>query len=250
VGEPARTGGARRFLQRLLNAQRKLRSGVSLFGENVTPAVPNDLFRAHASIYHFFSRYVAGRSVFEIGSGTGYGAHILLANGARQVTAVDAHAGNVRFARKRAAPDLHYQVGDAEDLPADLGTFEVIVSSNVFEHLRSVDRALDQVLLHLSSGGTFLLAVPPITDDAGMQDNLRNPYHLSNYYVHEWHERLSQRFARVSLFAHLPPPGVQLDFGSPFPSTVEATSFSFVERSLAEFAGPDVLTAVFVCQQQ
>jgi hypothetical protein len=86
--EAGQTGGGRRVWQRLLNAQRKLRSGVSLFGENVTPAVPNDLFRAHASIYHFFSRYVAGKSVLEIGSGTGYGAHILLGNGARQVTAV------------------------------------------------------------------------------------------------------------------------------------------------------------------
>jgi len=61
---------------------------------------------------------------------------------------------------------------------------------------------------------------------------------------------LTQRFGRVSLFAHLPPPGVQLDFGSPFPSVVEPTSFSFEERSLTDFAGPDVLTAIFVCQKR
>ena len=237
----------RHLWQRLLNAQRKLRSGVSLFGENVTPAVPNDLFRAHESIYLFFARYVAGKSVLEIGCGTGYGAPILLRAGARNVTAVDAHAGNVRYARKGATPSLHYQVADAEQLPSELGTFDVIVSSNVFEHLRSVDRALAQVSLHLAGHGLFLLAVPPITDDAGMQDNLRNPYHLSNFYVHEWHERLSQRFDRVSLFAHLPPPGVKLDFGNPFPSPVDPASFSFEARSLNDFAGADVLTAIFCC---
>jgi hypothetical protein len=41
---------------------------------------------------------------------------------------------------------------------------------------------------------------------------------------------------------------VKLDFGSPFPSSVDPTSFSFEERSLTSFAGPDVLTAIFVCQ--
>ncbi|HEV7763403.1 MAG TPA: class I SAM-dependent methyltransferase [Thermoanaerobaculia bacterium] len=239
----------RRLFQRFLNAQWKVRSGVSLFGENVTPAVPNDLFQAHASIYSFFSGYVEGKRVLELGCGTGYGAPMLLRGGAQHITAIDAHAGNVRFARKRSgSPRLQYMVGDAEALPQDFGTFDVIVSSNVFEHLSNVDRALAQVLLHLSPDGKFLLAVPPITDPPGMEANLRNPYHVSNYYVHEWLERLSARFDRVSLLAHLPPPGAQLDFGNPFPSAIEPASFAFVERSLASFAGADVLTAVFVCQ--
>ncbi|MFL6245938.1 MAG: class I SAM-dependent methyltransferase [Thermoanaerobaculia bacterium] len=133
-----------------------------MFGENVTPAVPNDLFRAHESIYQFCARYVAGKRVLDIGCGTGYGAHVLLAGDARTVTAVDAHQGNVRYAQKRATVGLHYQVGNAEELPADLGTFDVIVSSNVFEHLGDVESALAQVLLHLAGDGLFLLAVPPM----------------------------------------------------------------------------------------
>lgn len=247
--EPAFAGRVRRLWQRLLNAQRKVRSGVSLFGENVSPEVPNDLFRAHASIYHFFSRSLGAKRVLDIGSGTGYGADILSRLGARDVTGIDAYEGNVRYANKRyASPNVRYIHGDAEELPADLGAFEAIVSSNCFEHLRSVDRALAQVLLHLTPDGTFLLAVPPITDEAGMQDNLRNPYHLSNFYVHEWHARLTQRFGNVTLYAHLPPTGVQLDFGSPFASSIDPADFLFEERSLASFAGADVLTAVFVCR--
>ena len=47
-------------LQRIINAARKIRSGLPLFGENVSPEVPNDVFVAHASIYEFFSRHVLG----------------------------------------------------------------------------------------------------------------------------------------------------------------------------------------------
>ncbi|HSP34686.1 MAG TPA: class I SAM-dependent methyltransferase [Thermoanaerobaculia bacterium] len=234
----------RRSLRRAYNAARKLAAGVSLFGESASPLVPNDLFQAHASIYHFFGRYAAGRDVLEIGCGTGYGAAILRARGARSVVAIDTHRGNLRYARRQNADEhVQFREADAAHLPDDIGRFELVVSSNVFEHLRDVGAAIAGVRRLLKEGGTFILAVPPILDERALEDNRRNPYHLTNLYAGQWRDFLARTFADVTPFAHLAPEGARLDFGDPFPSQVWPESFRFVAAPLDQFA----ITAVFVC---
>lgn len=233
----------RHRLRRVLNAARKLAAGVSLFGESASPVVPNDLFQAHASIYHFFGRYAEGADVLEIGCGTGYGAAILRACGARSVVAVDVHSGNLRYARRHNSDvQVVFRKADAERLPDDVGHFDLIVSSNVFEHLRDVDAAIANVRRLLKERGTFVLAVPPILDERSLEDNRRNPYHHTNLYVEEWRGRLARTFGDVAVFAHLAPEGTALNFGDPFPARVRPETFRFVSAPLDEHA----LTALFV----
>ena len=180
----------------------------------------------------------------------GYGVPILARGGARRVLGVDIHPGNIRYARRRFQDAaVTYDIADVQAPPFPSATFDVITSSNVFEHLESVHDALDHVHRLLRDGGTFILAVPPITDESGLRDNLRNPYHHSNFFVHEWHARVSQLFGSVTLVAHLPPENVTLNFSDPYPSRVEPTEFRFEARSLTSFPGPDVLTAIFVCER-
>lgn len=73
---------AAHLLRRGWNALLRLRSGLRLVAENVSPEIPNDLFLAHLSIYSFFSRYTAGKRVLDLGCGTGYGSDHLVAQGA------------------------------------------------------------------------------------------------------------------------------------------------------------------------
>lgn len=238
------------WLQRFRNAARKMRAGLPLFGESVSPEIPNDVFVAHASIYDFFAKFVVQKTVIDLGCGAGYGADIMADAGARHVTAVDLHGGNIRYARKHASnANVTFEIGDIENLTAPSDSVDVAVSSNVFEHLSRVDRALAHVVRVLRSNGTFLLAVPPITDAAGLEDNRRNPYHRSNFFVHEWYERLNSLFQFVSIVAHLPPDGIRLDFANAYPSAVQRSAFRFEPRTLTAFPGPDVLTALFVCEQ-
>jgi hypothetical protein len=60
----------KRLIQRGLNSARRVRCGLPLHAENVSPEVPNDLFQAHLSIYWFFARFVEGRRVLDLGSGS------------------------------------------------------------------------------------------------------------------------------------------------------------------------------------
>ena len=240
----------RRIIQRSLNALRKVRSGLTLFGENVSPEVPNDLFIAHLSLYHFFARYCEGSRVLDIGCGAGYGDLHLLQHGASEVVGVDIDPRNIRYASKvgAAVRRATFIQADAERLPSHLGSFDVVISSNVFEHLNRVSDALSGVVRSLVPGaGRFILAVPPIVDENSMKANEAIPYHRTNLAVGDWHALLCEFFDSVTAYRHLPPDGVTLDFGDPFPSTVDYRSFQFTEVDPLQYNALPSLTALFEC---
>ncbi len=77
------TPAVSRKARRALNAAIKLRAGLTLRGENISPEIPTDLFRAAQSVYGFFAGYVPGARVLDLGCGAGYGAATLLEGGSR-----------------------------------------------------------------------------------------------------------------------------------------------------------------------
>jgi SAM-dependent methyltransferase len=247
-----RLGVIRKQVQRGRNALRRLRSGLPLYAaENVSPEVRNDLFQAHLSIYWFFARFVEGRRVLDIGCGTGYGTAHLRRTGAREVVGIDQDRRAMAYARSRyVVPGLQFLLADAEEFPAALGVFDLIVSSNVFEHLQDPARALDHVRQHLQPGGQFILVVPPIVDAASLAANRKIPFHKSNLFVWEWVALLGQFFSQVRAFRHLPPPGSHPDFTDPLPSSLAPGDFQFLEVPSAELGSTFTLGAVFVCSER
>ena len=237
----------KRVVQRSRNAARRIRRGLALHAENVSPEVPNDLFQAHLSIYWFFARFVQGKRVLDVGSGTGYGTAHLRQAGAAEALGVDRDPRSVAYAASHyTLPGLRFLVADAQELPPDLGSFDVIVSSNVFEHLDDPARALGQLRRHLKAGGTFVLVVPPIVDEASLADNRRNAFHKSNLFVWQWAALLKQSFGQVRAFRHIPPADPLPDFSDPFPSALSPADFEFCEVPVAELGAVFTLGAVFV----
>jgi SAM-dependent methyltransferase len=238
-----------RVVQKGRNAARRVRCSLPLHAENVSPEVPNDLFQAHLSIYWFFARFVEGRRVLDVGSGTGYGAAHLRQAGAAEVVGVDRDRRSVAYASLHyTLPGLRFLVADAQELPPDLGLFGVIVSSNVFEHLDDPARALAQMRRHLKPGGPFVLVVPPIVDEASRDANRRIVFHKSNLFVWQWTDLLMKSFGRVRAFRHLAPADPPPDFSDPFPSALSPSDFEFCEVPLSELGTVLTLGAVFVCR--
>jgi SAM-dependent methyltransferase len=238
----------KRVVQKGRNAARRVGCGLALHSENVSAEVPNDLFQAHLSIYWFFSRFVQDRRVLDIGSGTGYGAAYLRQAGAAEVVGVDRDRRSVAYASSHyKLPGLRLLVADAQELPPDLGSFDVVVSSNVFEHLDDPARAIAQMRRHLKPGGPFILVVPPIVDEASLDANRRIVFHKSNLFVWQWADLLKQSFAQVRAFRHLPPADSPPDFSDPFPSALSPADFEFRELPVSELGTVFTLGAVFVC---
>jgi SAM-dependent methyltransferase len=250
-----------RQIRRVENGIRKYRAGLSLFGENISPVVPNDLYVAHLSIYRFFAGFCDERRVLDAGCGAGYGSLYLADRGAREVVGIDLDRRNIEFATKRVAGrPVTFVQGNVEALGAESGPFHVtagaensrqfdlIVSSNVFEHLIDVEAALDGVLRIMAPGGDFLLAVPPIVGPDSLRANEAIRYHRTNLEAAEWNRRLLARFGAVRCFLHQPPEGSSPDFGNPFPSKLRAEDFRFIEASVNEYYRQPSLTAIFACR--
>src|SRR5262249_50712539 len=103
------------FLQKGLNGLRRLRSGLPA-RRGISPEVPNDLFQALAAVYAFAARHVQGKSVLDLGCGTGSGSARLLAAGAASVVGVDPDPKSLAYARRRFAGPRFLNVA-VDELP-------------------------------------------------------------------------------------------------------------------------------------
>ena len=103
-----------------------------------------------------------GLRVLDLGCGGGYNGALLKRAGAREVVGVELHAGAAAQARKRL--DAVVQ-GDLAHLDlAQLGDepFDVILASDVLEHLAEPEAVLAQVLTRLRPGGAVVVSLPNV----------------------------------------------------------------------------------------
>lgn len=239
------------WIARARNGVAKAAAGLTPFGESVWPGVRNDLFLAHESIYGFFEGYTEGRRVLDAGCGTGYGSFHLSSAGAVSVLGVDLDTRSIRYARRRyCRPGLEFRVADIEGLDLPEGSFDVIVSSNVLEHLARPERFLSSAKGLLSEDGRLLIALPPITWPGALDWHRGIHYHRSNLTVDEWLALFRESGWSVEIFSHrYPPDPLSLSFRSPFPSDVDPDAFAFVATDRDGVYREPAITAIYVLRK-
>jgi ubiquinone/menaquinone biosynthesis C-methylase UbiE len=102
-----------------------------------------------------------GLEVLEIGSGRGGGAAYLACRLApRRLVGLDLSAAATALARRRhgSAPPLEYRQGDAEALPFDAETFDLVLNVESAHCYASIPRFLSEVHRVLRPGGELLFA--------------------------------------------------------------------------------------------
>ena len=95
----------------------------------------------------------------DVGCGAGWLAEELARQGPR-VYALDLSRGGVQGARRRFGLPAGFLVGDAYQLPFCTSSFELVVLSEVLEHLQEPSRALLEVHRVLRSQGRVIISVP------------------------------------------------------------------------------------------
>ena len=102
-----------------------------------------------------------GMQVLDVGSGPGHLAYeiaqVIGSDG--RVEGIDSAEGSVETGRRRCAGlgNAEFTLGDVYDLPYDHGTFDAAMSSQVFEYLDDVPKALGEMFRVLKPGSRALI---------------------------------------------------------------------------------------------
>lgn len=99
-----------------------------------------------------------GKQVVDLGCGGGFMAEAITRCGAR-VIGVDPSPRALEAARRHAAAlalSIDYRLGWGEDLPVDTASADVVVCTDVLEHVGDLPRVVAEVARALRPGGAFL----------------------------------------------------------------------------------------------
>lgn len=123
------------------------------------------------------------RSALEIGSGTGFFLiNLMLAGVIKDGSVTDLSPGMVDVAHRNARTlgfEIAGRVADAESLPYDDASFDLVVGHAVLHHIPDVEQALREVVRVLEPGGRFVFAGEPTV----------------------WGDRIARRLSRATWWA-------------------------------------------------
>jgi len=146
-----------------------------------------DLARHHAA-YELGLQLGTGKSVLDLGCGSGYGS-AYLSRGAARVVGID-----------RVSPDsaqrgaAHFVLADLNALPLRDQHFDVVVSFQVIEHLADPMPYLKAIARLVRPEGVAVLTTPNRLTSDGV-----NPYHVHEYTSLELADLLSRHFDDVAM---------------------------------------------------
>lgn len=98
---------------------------------------------------------VTNKNILDIGAGTGRLSVALAARGAR-VTALDVSQNMLGLVKKKNSKIITV-VGDAESLPFENETFNIVMAAFLIVHLKDPARFFDEVYRVLKDGGIFVV---------------------------------------------------------------------------------------------
>jgi 2-polyprenyl-3-methyl-5-hydroxy-6-metoxy-1,4-benzoquinol methylase len=159
--------------------------------ERIAPGFFPPPFEAeHVARYKWASRWVRDRLVVDVACGTGYGASILRAGGARRVLSLDVSRDALRFGLSRYG--LLAACSDAYQLPLGAATCEAVVSLETIEHLDDPATFARELWRVLRPQGELLLSTPNAARSRGS-----NPYHLQEMNIYDLRGLLKETGFRV-----------------------------------------------------
>lgn len=98
-------------------------------------------------------------TALDLGCGRGIYASILAQKGF-EVKGIDISPTELYFAKENFGSDVDFQVGDAQNIPFSDKSFDVVVCSEVIEHLNSHGKAMREIARVLKDNGKAIISMP------------------------------------------------------------------------------------------
>ena len=147
-------------------------------------ASDNFVFQRSLLAYHKAAELVAGE-VLEIGTGSGYGAEVIMPHARRFVT-ID------KFRTDADLRGAEFRQATVPPIPFADASFDCVISFQVIEHIERDHEFVSEVARVLRPGGRFIVTTP----NAPMSLT-RNPWHVREYRSTELRNLLLKSFSRV-----------------------------------------------------
>ena len=138
-------------------------TGERVIPDNMKPS--NLMLLEHLARYHFSKSFLKGR-LLDIACGSGYGTQLVAKLGRKklsEVVAADINPQAVKYASKRYHhPSIDFRVENAVDpeLVNKIGTFDVILSFETYEHIKDEEAYFNNMYQLLNPEGVFVMSTP------------------------------------------------------------------------------------------
>lgn len=167
------------------------------------------IYLLHTAAYRFALPYVAGRRVLDYGCGSGYGSKMVAA-AARSTVGVDVAPEAVEYARERYGGEglSFVRIVPEQPLPFEDRSFDVVLSFQVFEHVRDTRAYLGEVERVLAPNGVLILVTPDRRTRLLPFQKPWNRFHVREYTPGEIEVGLRERAFEVEVYAMGGNPGV------------------------------------------
>lgn len=162
-------------------------------GERLHPFFVTNNYVNHLRVYQYVNQFVAGREVLDVGCGVGYGT-ALLARTARRAVGIDISQKAVNEAF-RLYPAGEFLRMDAEGMTFPARSFDVIVSTENFEHLPNQLKHVRELARVVRDDGLCFIATPNPELFVGQN----NPFHTKENSYAELRDLLRQGFREVEI---------------------------------------------------
>ena len=106
----------------------------------------------------------------DVGTSTGTNLRLLSNMGFKSVTGVDYSREAIKYCARKGLGNVKY--GDMQNLPFSDGAFDLVLATDIIEHIEDDSQAMRELVRVLSPGGKALITVPTFMSLWGSNDDL------------------------------------------------------------------------------
>lgn len=147
----------------------------------------------HLHRYAIANDFVSGKVVLDIASGEGYGSNIL-SKKALEVIGVDIDIESVENAKEKYfRKDLKFMVGNADNIPVQSNSIDVVISFETIEHHDKHEEMFSEIKRVLKQDGILIMSSPDKKYYSDISGSV-NSFHVKELYFDEFKNLVDNYF--------------------------------------------------------